>query len=85
MTKAEKRVIEAAIEWDDVVRNYRWEAEARLARAVGVLLVERKAQENKKRVTHRSRKGPKLYPLRKQKSRLADIEAYKRGHKRGKK
>ena len=38
-----------------------------------------------KRVTHRSRKGLKLYPLRKQKSRLADIEAYKRGHEKEKK
>ena len=33
-----------------------------------------------KRVTHRSSKGPKLYPLRKKKSRFADIVAYKRGH-----
>ena len=60
MTKAEKRVIEAALEWDEIVRDYRWEVEMLLAQSVGVLLNERRKkpqQGNRKRTTYRSRKG----------------------------
>jgi len=42
-------------------------------------------QKKKKRQTHRSRKGPKLYAVRDTKGRFADIMAYKRAHEKEKK
>ena len=56
---------------------------AKQSRVAGEFVKEGIMQKKKKRQTHRSRKGPKLYAGRDTKSRFADIVAYKRAHEKG--